>query len=79
MGYGLDDVHDRMEAEYIDRAFDNYQKQRKLKQEQVRKIGYAEYDKFRNRLRRAWRILWNKPCISRKEWNAIVDEVVKNI
>ena len=40
MGYGLDDVRDRMEAQAIDRAFSHWQKQREQKLKEMQKIGY---------------------------------------
>jgi 23S rRNA A2030 N6-methylase RlmJ len=79
MGYGLDDVEDRLLAMHLEQQFDAYLAKRKRVKEEIRKVGYAQYNKFWPRVRRAARIILNKPFVSEQDWRKIVDEQVKSI
>lgn len=75
----LDDIEDRLYAQRLEESLSLYSRRRNKYKENIRQTGYAEYDKFRHRIKRAFQALIGKRIMTREEWNSIVDKTVDKI
>lgn len=66
---------DREELEVLDYLRSLTKRERQAR-ERLRQIGYSEYDRLSNRIRRSWFRLTGQTYISRESWNQLVDKQI---
>lgn len=76
MGYGMDEVEDKMQAMTLNAYFRTREAERKRVREELREHGYAQYDNYWFRVRRSWYRIVGKPYLSRRDWNETIDTLV---